>query len=240
MEINTTKTVKDLALEIPGATRVFEKLGIDYCCGGEKMLHDACANAGVSVEEVLNRLKQTKQEPMDSETADWLKEPLSRLTLYIVEKHHSFTKQELSRLEALLVKVCQAHKVKHPELLQIQYVFQQLKNELIPHMLKEEQILFPYIARLEETFNQNRPLQSPPFGTVLNPIRVMMMEHDGAGDMLFEIRQLSTNFTVPPDGCISYKTLYQALEEFEKDLHQHIHLENNILFPRAAELEGQR
>src|SRR5262249_33103435 len=152
---------------------------------------------------------------------------------YILDKHHSFTRQELGRLDALLVKVCQAHKSRHPELLEIQYVFQQLKNELNTHMLKEEMVLFPYIVGLEEATCRNQPRQSPPFGTVLNPIRVMMAEHDGAGDMLREIRRLSVEFAVPADGCISYKTLYQALEEFEQDLHQHIHLENNILFPRA-------
>ena len=107
-------------------------------------------------------------------------------------------------------------------------------------MLKEEQILFPYILEMEKASLQNRPAPFPPFGTVKNPVRMMMMEHETVGDLLLEVRALSLNYTVPPDGCISYQTLYRALEAFEEDLHQHIHLENNILFPRAIEMEGSR
>ena len=119
-------------------------------------------------------------------------------------------------------------------------LFQQLCADLKPHMFKEEQILFPYIVEMERSALQNRPAPFAPFGTVNNPIRMMMMEHETVGDLLRELRALSSNYTVPADGCISYQTLYQALEAFEKDLHQHIHLENNILFPRAIELEGSR
>jgi regulator of cell morphogenesis and NO signaling len=140
----------------------------------------------------------------------------------------------------LIDKVIGAHGENHPELRQIGEVFQRLCADLKPHMFKEEQILFPYILEMERSSLQNRPAPFAPFGTVNNPVRMMMMEHETVGDILRELRALSSNYTVPADGCISYQTLYQALEAFEQDLHLHIHLENNILFPRAIELEGSR
>jgi regulator of cell morphogenesis and NO signaling len=129
------------------------------------------------------------------------------------------------------------HGQNHPELFHIQDQFEKLRGELEPHMLKEEKVLFPCIVQMEEAAASNQPLPQPPFGTVRNPVRVMMAEHDAAGYFFGRMREASADFTVPPDGCISYKTLYSALKAFEVDLHQHIHLENNILFPRAAELE---
>jgi regulator of cell morphogenesis and NO signaling len=137
------------------------------------------------------------------------------------------------------VKVCSVHGANHPELLQIQSEFQKLDADLRPHMMKEEQILFPYIKRLEQAALTNAPAPFAPFGSVRNPIAVMMREHDAAGDILKTIRELSSNFATPEGACFSYNTLYRALEELEMDLHQHIHLENNILFPRAAEIENQ-
>ena len=143
----------------------------------------------------------------------------------------------MERLEALLAKVCGVHGQSHPELFHIQTQFGKLRADLEPHMLKEEHVLFPYITLLEQTKVQNAPAPSAPFGTVRNPVRMMMSEHDAAGDILRAIRQASSDFTVPPDACISYQTLYRALKELEADLHQHIHLENNILFPQAVEIE---
>ena len=237
MIISSTKTVRELATEVPGASRVFEKLGIDYCCGGSKSLEAACTTAGVVVEDVVKSLKQTENR-QGKEFVNWQKDPLSRLVSYIVEKHHIFTKEELERLTRLLGKICSVHGKNHPELLRIERLFRDLKEELLSHMYKEEQILFPFIAMLEEAIKQNRPAPMPPFRTLQNPIRMMLFEHDDAGEMLRKIRQASSDFSVPADGCVSYKTLYQALEAFEKDLHEHIHLENNILFPRAIEMEG--
>ena len=146
--------------------------------------------------------------------------------------------EELERLEALLAKVCGVHGQNHPELFHIQDQFRRLRQDLEPHMLKEESVLFPYIIRMEEAIVRNQALATPPFGTVRNPVRVMMAEHEASGYILGRIREASSDYTVPADGCISYKTLYRALAELEVDLHQHIHLENNILFPRAVEQEG--
>ena len=162
----------------------------------------------------------------------------AELVTHIVEKHHAFTRDELERLEALLAKVCGVHGHNHPELFLIQDQFGKLRRDLEPHMLKEESVLFPYIIRMEDAATRNQPLPAPPFGTVRNPVRVMMAEHDAAGYILRRMREASSDYTVPADGCISYKTLYSALTELEVDLHQHIHLENNILFPRAIEEEN--
>ncbi len=239
MTINTTDTVRELAVAIPEATRVFERLGIDYCCGGSRSLADACQAANVPLEEVVRSLNQTEQSaPAHNGSRNWQAESLTALASYIVDTHHVFTHQELNRLTQLLTKVCSVHGENHPELLRVQTLFASLNQELTPHLLKEEQVLFPYITRMEEAVNHARPVPPPFFGTVRHPVRMMMMEHDAAGEVLREIRQVTHNLTVPPDACISYQTLYQALAALEEDLHQHIHLENNILFPRAIEMES--
>jgi regulator of cell morphogenesis and NO signaling len=234
-----TKTVREYALEIPAATRIFEKLGIDYCCGGGKSLADACTAAGVSVEEVLDSLDADLESVSTSATTDWQALSQAELITHIVDKHHAFTREELARLEALLAKVSGVHGENHPELCQIQDQFGKLRGELEPHMLKEESVLFPYIVRMEEAAVTNQTLPLPPFRTVQNPARVMMAEHDATGYILGRMREAGSDYVVPPDGCISYKTLYSALAALEVDLHQHIHLENNILFPRAVELEDR-
>jgi len=241
MEIISTKTVRELALEIPEATRVFEKFGIDYCCGGGKVFSEACAAAGLSPDEVVRSLEnaQRQTKSLTDETIDWRTQPLSKLTSYIVTKHHAFTRDELDRLIPLVTKVCSVHGGNHPELLRVQGLFQDLYRDLIPHMHKEEMVLFPVIEQMDQAVSKGRPAPVPFFGTVQNPIRMMMMEHDRAGEILKEIRQISNGFTVPSDGCISYETLYKALVALEQDLHEHIHLENNILFPRATEMEDQ-
>jgi regulator of cell morphogenesis and NO signaling len=231
------KTVREYALEIPAATRIFEKLGIDYCCGGHKSLADACANAGVAVDEVLGSLETSARSDETFADKEWHATSQAELIAHIVEKHHAFTREELERLEAIIATVCGVHGQNHPELFHIQDQFGKLRADLEPHMLKEENVLFPYIIRMEEAAVANQPLPAPPFGTVRNPVRVMMAEHDAAGYILGRIREASSEFTVPADGCISYKTLYSALAELEVDLHQHIHLENNILFPRAVKQE---
>jgi regulator of cell morphogenesis and NO signaling len=236
MSIDTMKSVREVAVEFPGATRIFEKLGIDYCCGGGKALEEACLAAGVSADNVIALLEEAGSTA--AEARDWKIAPLSELVAHIVTRHHGFTREELVRVSNLLAKVCSVHGENHPELRRLHTVFQELKHELTSHMLKEEQVLFPYIENLETAVRRGEPVPTPFFGTVRNPVRMMMQEHDDAGQALRDLREVSSNYQVPADGCISFRTLYQALEEFERDLHQHIHLENNILFPRAAELEA--
>ena len=240
MNVNATTTVRELAIATPGATRVFERYGIDYCCGGQRALSDACRQANLSVEEVVRALEQEEPAAQTGETVrNWQEESLTGLAAHIVDRHHFFTKQELDRLEKLFDKVCVRHSANHPELAEAQRLFLRLKQDLIPHMLKEEQVLFPYVARLEEAVSEEREIPQPFFGTVNNPIKMMMTEHETAGELLVELRRATSGYTVPADACASFQTLYQALAAFEADLHQHIHLENNILFPRAVEMESQ-
>jgi regulator of cell morphogenesis and NO signaling len=237
MNISDTTTVRDLAAGVPGATRVFESFGIDYCCGGQRTLAAACREANLPVEDLTRSLEESGRASQPGAGRDWRQESLTALTEYIIGTHHYFARQELDRLEKLFDKVCSRHGGGHPELFEAQKTFYQLKQDLVPHMLKEEQVLFPYITRMEEAAGERRAVPPPFFGTVRNPVRMMMTEHDTAGDLLKQLRRITKGYTTPTDGCISFQTLNQALAAFEADLHQHIHLENNILFPRAVELE---
>jgi regulator of cell morphogenesis and NO signaling len=240
MNLEATRTVRELAIEIPNATRTFEKLGIDYCCGGSRSLRDACTQAHVALEDVLSELEQggvfkTAEKSQGQEIASGT---LTQLVEHIVGTHHVYVKQELPRIQQLLKKVVAVHGAAHPELGRIQQVFQEMSAELTSHMMKEEHILFPYIAALENAVSNRRPQPRPPFGSVSNPVHMMELEHDSAGAALKEISTLSSSYEPPEGACFSYRTLYTALKEFETDLHQHIHLENNILFPRAIAMES--
>jgi len=237
MKVSGTKTVRDLAVEIPNATRVLEKYGIDYCCGGKRSLEEACSAAKLPVEDVVKALETAASAATAGSVLP--SGSLAELMSHIVKTHHKFTREEIARLKALLEKVCSVHGENHPELLVIRDTFFGLAQELTMHMMKEENVLFPYIVRMEGAVVKNDPVAPAPFGTVQNPVRMMMQEHDGAGEALRQIREASLDFSAPKDACISYQTLYQALPAFETDLHQHIHLENNILFPRAVEMEDR-
>jgi regulator of cell morphogenesis and NO signaling len=237
MSLDPMKSVRDVAVSLPNATRVFEKTKIDYCCGGDQLLGAACANAGVDL-QTLEQMLETSIEPAGNATADFQVLSVAEMVQYILDKHHVYTREEMDRLEALVEKVVAAHGANHSELLSIRDLLQQLFAELKGHMFKEEQILFPYLVELEQCVWQQRPAPFAPFGTVNNPIRMMMFEHDHAGEILRELRKLSRNYKAPDDACVSYQTFYEALEAFEKDLHQHIHLENNLLFPQATKLEA--
>ena len=237
MQIDATKTVREVALAIPNATRVFEKIKIDYCCGGDRLFGDACARAGLQINEVERLLKENAGA-LSSAPVDFQRLSLAELIVHILERHHVFTKSEMERLESLVAKVVAAHDQRHPELLSVRDLLAQLFADLRPHMFKEEQILFPFIVELEQSVLQQRREPFAPFGSVNNPIRMMMMEHDAVGELLRELREVTSDYSVPADGCISYQTLYQAIEAFEQDLHQHIHLENNVLFPKAIALES--
>jgi regulator of cell morphogenesis and NO signaling len=238
MNTSGTKTIRELAVEFPHAVRTFERLGIDYCCGGGKSLEEACASRNLSAEDVLKELASadtiTSARPAER---NWQAEPLTELIAHITSTHHKYTREEIARIGPLLDKVCSVHGANHAELLQIRNIFQALAEELSTHMMKEEKVLFPYIERMEEAVVQGDPILPPPFGSVRNPVAMMMHEHDSAGEALHSMRQASGDYTPPSDGCSSYRALYTALAELEADLHQHIHLENNILFPRAEEME---
>jgi regulator of cell morphogenesis and NO signaling len=237
MNINSETTVKEIALSNPGAKRILEQAGVDYCCGGGQSLHDACAHSGVPAEEILKRLRENTEKvgPADE---NWTSAPLGELTRHIVEKHHRFVREAISRVQALLAKVKGKHGANHPEIAEIEKLFLELGHEMTMHMQKEEMILFPYIEALARSAQGNETLEPPFFQTVRNPIQAMMKEHDAAGELLRAMRDASRGYVLPADACMSYRELYESLIAFEADLHTHVHLENNILFPRAAEMEG--
>jgi regulator of cell morphogenesis and NO signaling len=233
---NTAKTVREIALEQPSSIRVFERLGIDYCCGGRKPLAEACGERNLQVAEVEAALESAAKtaEPVGT---DWTKASMRQLINHIVSTHHEYVKAELPRLALLAERVVFRHGDTQAHLPQLKSVLAQLDEELTHHLAKEEHVLFPYISKLEEAQASGGALPHGCFGSVTNPIAMMTSEHDAAGEMLVRIAQLTDNFTTPPGACPTYLGFYTGLKEFEQDLHQHIHLENNILFPRAIELE---
>ena len=237
MTLTLTKTVRDYAIETPQTIPVFEKLGIDFCCGGNRPLEEACASANLDVKDVLISLENALAAPAAKSARELQSGSLAELIAHIEQTHHTFVRREIPQIEKLLEKVHGKHGENHPELGHIRSVFRGLGQELMMHLMKEENILFPYIERMEESVLQHEPILPPPFGTVANPVRMMEHEHDSAGNALRAIRAASNEFTPPPDACVSYQTLYTALMAFEADLHLHIHLENNILFPRAIAME---
>lgn len=238
MNFTAETKVKDIALANPRATQILERAGVDYCCGGNESLHDACVHAGVSTEEIMARL-QANSADVGPADANWVSAPLADLTQHIREKHHQYVREAIPRVRTLVGKVREKHGENHPEILDIEKLFLQVGRELVMHMQKEEQILFPYIEALERAANGTEAIEPPFFQTVKNPVHAMMEEHDAAAALMNQIRAASSTYTTPADACASYQGLYRDLHEFETDLHQHVHLENNILFPRAVELEAR-
>lgn len=233
-----TQTVRQIALEQPSSIRVFERFGIDYCCGGRKPLAEACAATQVSVDAVLAALDSAAAIPEPS-AEDWQHTSLEELASHIVATHHVYVKAELPRLAILAEKVVNRHGETRHELPVIQSALLTLSEELTQHLAKEEAILFPYIVKLERS-SAGAAAPHACFGTVANPIAMMTQEHDAAGEILARMRSLSSNFVPPAGACPTYHAFYNGLQEFERDLHQHIHLENNILFPRAIQLEAEQ
>lgn len=230
--------VKDIALSDPSARRILEDSGLDYCCGGGKSLHDACLDANISMEEILESLRTSGARELSRQAAAWNDARLCKLTAHICDKHHRYVRDAIPRLGALLEKVSAKHRAAHPELVEIEGLFGQLAREMITHMQKEEHILFPYIDAMDNAANSGGSLEPPFFQTVRNPIHAMIREHDSAGSLAKQIRSLSSDYTAPASACASFIALYQGLREFEADLHEHVHLENNVLFPRALQMEA--
>ncbi len=231
--LDVQTTVGDLVAEQPGRARVFERHGIDFCCGGKTSLSEACAKKNIDVGQIVAELNDADQAGATHDDANWSKASLSDLIDHIVKTHHAYLAEELPRLSPIIAKVVEVHSERHPELAQVQSTYEALREELESHMVKEEQILFPAIRMMERSGGATRL----PFGSVNNPIRMMEFEHDSAGRALAQLRALTHDFTTPADGCNTYRAMVQSLERLEADLHLHIHKENNILFPRAVALE---
>jgi regulator of cell morphogenesis and NO signaling len=237
MTFSTETKVNEIALSNPQASHILEDAGIDYCCGGGKTLKEACLRASVPPDEILRQLR-LNAERVGPDEAQWTSAPLAALTKHIQDRHHQYIRDAIPRLRALLAKIREKHGRNHRELSELEKLFADVAREMLMHMQKEEQILFPFIDSLERAENGGAPVETPFFQTVKNPIYSMMKEHDSAGELMRQIRFSTNGYKAPADACTSYQAAYQGLEEFEKDLHLHVHLENNILFPRAVELEA--
>ncbi len=229
-------TVRDIALEQPASIRVFEKFGIDYCCGGRKPLAQACQERSLDIQAVLTAI-EVASRGAEEPAQEWASASLETLCEHIVWTHHDYVRREIPRLWQLAQKVVARHGDTHPELVQIQQLIRKAGEDLIQHLGKEEQILFPTIVNMERNLSTCGPRSLGCFSSVRSPIAVMLAEHDSAGETLAQIRQLSHDFTPPDGACPTYCGYYNALSEFEQDLHRHVHLENNILFPRAIEMD---
>jgi len=241
--MNTTidikeRTVGELAVELPLSIRVFEAWKIDYCCGGSTPLADAVADAGKTIDEFTAALDAQATVP-DNAARDWmssdrLSDTLATMSADIMSMYHAYTRDELQTLEPLAQKVLGVHGDRRPELDDVLALVCALRDDMLPHMLKEEQILFPYVTQLEQG---NAP--TPFFGTVRNPVRKMMAEHDRVGELLAQLRNVTEDYTPPASACFSYRELYRRLSDFEQRTHEHIHIENNLYFPRAIALEDR-
>lgn len=230
--LSQTSTVGEIVANHPQTARVFEGLGLDYCCGGRRPLAEACAEKGLDADAVLGRLREALAEP--SPERDWTGAGMTALADHIEQTHHEYLRRELPRLTGLLRKVVAAHGERHPEVRELSHVFNAFEQELFDHMLKEERVLFPWLRRLEA----GAPRAQMPGWSVSGPVSCMMHEHDDAGAALATMRELTDGFTAPEDACGTFRALYSALAELEQDMHRHVHKENNILFPRALEAEA--
>jgi regulator of cell morphogenesis and NO signaling len=236
MKPDLSQTVREIAIEHPTTVRVFESLGIDYCCGGKRTLRDACERAGVSVERALDLLAAVKEDST-ADTSNWGGASAQELIRHIVGRHHNYVRSETPRLMSMFEKVVSRHGQAHPELASIRDLFKALTEELSVHMHKEENVLFPYFEQMESAVARGAAPPPAVFGSVDMPISRMLADHDDAGELLAKIRTLSMEYQAPDSACPTYRALYHGLEEFESDLHHHVHLENNILFPRALHME---
>lgn len=232
-ELEMTPVGKIVA-EHPGVARIFEKHKIDYCCQGATTLAEACKRKKLDLTQVMDEIRQVEAPQEQRDETDWTAAPLAKLVRNIVDTHHNFLRTELPRISTLVAKVNKVHGENHPELADVASTFEAMRAELESHMLKEERVLFPSIDLMEI----RQMAGNFPFGSVANPIEMMEHEHDDVGIALQKLRELTSDFTPGPDACTTWRVMLEALENLEQDIHQHIHKENNILFPRAIELEA--
>lgn len=236
----SNETLGEIAVKDIRKAQIFRKYGLDFCCGGKKTVREACAEKGLDATKIEQELQQAdKLTATASRPLPYNEWSLALLADYIVNTHHSYVRQLLPEITTYAHKVAKVHGNQHPELIHINKLVQSINAELMGHLPKEEEILFPFIKQLEQAKASGQPLEKPHFGSVENPVRMMEAEHESAGQDLEQIRELSNNYALPEDACGSYKLLFKMLEEFESDLHIHIHLENNILFPKALQLEKE-
>ncbi len=239
-DIRPDQTVGELVIRHPRLRARLEQLGVDYCCGGKRPLAEAVKVAGLELKTVLADLEQgLRADQAGAGATDWAAVPLTVLADHILDTHHVFTKAQLARIDALLGKVQSAHHAKHGDMLDtLRKLFDPLRAELEAHLQKEEQILFPAIKGIDAFAAGSGARPVVHCGSVAHPIRQMEHEHDGAGEILARMRELTGGYRLPADACQTFQALYEALEALEADLHEHIHLENNILFPASVAQEA--
>lgn len=235
---DSEKQIGQFVAEDYRTAAVFSKYKIDFCCNGGRTINEACEKKGIDSNVLLDELKQVLNEKR-GETIDYKSWPLDLLIDYIEKKHHRYVEAKIPVLRQFLDKLCRVHGDRHPELLKINELFTASAGELAAHMKKEELILFPFVKKMVNATLQQGAIQAPGFGTVENPIAMMMQEHDNEGERFRQIAELTNDYNPPADACNTYRVTFAMLDEFEKDLHLHIHLENNILFPKAIKLEEQ-
>ena len=237
MNNTESRTIAEIVADDYKTADIFKKYGIDFCCGGKKSLQKTCEQKQININDVISDLEKIKNS--DEEISNYKEWDLDKLSQHIISKHHKYVSVNIPIITEYSEKVAKVHGHYYTEVVEINNLFKEIANELLSHMQKEEMILFPYINSLADAKRNNTTIPSPPFGTILNPINMMEMEHENAGDIIKKIQELSNNFTPPKEACNTYRVLYAKLDEFEKDLFLHIHLENNILFPKAVVLEKQ-
>jgi regulator of cell morphogenesis and NO signaling len=232
----TGMTLAEIVTENIRAAVVFEEFGLDFCCKGKRSLAEACTEKNINIDSVIESLSKLSTDKNEEKYNDWTPDFLID---YIINNHHQYVRRMIPIISLHADKVASVHGKNHPETIQIADLFLGVREELENHMMKEERILFPYIKQLYEAKKNNEQVSPPPFGTIRNPINMMEAEHTNAGEALYKIRELSADFSLPADACDTFKALYSELKEFEEDLHKHIHLENNVLFPDSIELETE-
>lgn len=238
MSIQENQIIGELVANDYRTASVFKKHGIDFCCQGNRTIQDACTKKNIDEKVVVSDLNSLLQSNTEVAT-DYQSWPLDLLADYIEKKHHRYVEEKTQEIKPYLEKVCRVHGNHHPELLTINEHFAATAGELAMHMKKEELILFPFVRKMVKAKHDNITVDAPHFGTVKNPIQMMMHEHTAEGDRFKKIEELSNGYTPPEDACNTYRVTFALLKEFEQDLHMHIHLENNILFPKAIELEKE-
>lgn len=238
LHTDTQKQIGQFVAEDFRTAAIFNTYGIDFCCKGDRTLEEVSTKHGIDPNVLLDKLHAVLNSKTD-QTIDYKSWPLDLLAEYIEKKHHRYVEEKTPILRQFLDKLCKVHGQRHPELLEINDLFLGCSGELASHMKKEELILFPFIKKMVKATLENSSVQVPPFGTVENPIAMMMQEHDNEGERFRKIAELTNNYTPPADACNTYRVTFAMLNEFEQDLHLHIHLENNILFPKAVKLEQQ-
>jgi regulator of cell morphogenesis and NO signaling len=236
MEKIAEKTIGQMVAEDYRTAQVFKNHKIDFCCKGNRSLQEVAQKHDLNVDALLVEIKQVQEQKSD-DTTDFKTWPLDLLADYIEKKHHRYVEEKIPVLKQYLNKLCRVHGSRHPELLKIDEHFNGSAGELAMHMKKEELVLFPWVRKMVKAEKQGEPLEKPHFGTVKNPIAMMMQEHDNEGERFRTIAELTSDYTPPLDACSTYRVTFSLLKEFEEDLHRHIHLENNILFPKAELLE---